>query len=776
MTTCALIVMAVSINIMAEKHHRQITDSTQHVIYLEKLELIKAKLHTTHERLIKTRLIDAYSEDFKTLVLKELREAFYTENGQEIYPFILNHDGRVVMHPTIPRDDTSLQNFPWVKTILSSNEGNFTTDYLDQENWFISLNFSPWDWTVCYKIPLTIKYAEVKEFCNVLTLIIIGISFLVLLFMAVIITKITEPITKLTTAAQEMATGNFTHAFDFNLNETDEVKSLSQSFKHMRDSISLTIVDLKQEITKRREVEEVLLANEKQLQGITDNVPGVVVQSYFKNSGEKGIYYASPQLHEIFELECIDNPTLFFQTFSQNIHQEDQQSWMASAQEAVVKQIPWRWKGRYVKPSGEILWFEGHSTPTVHKDEVVFDGIFIDITGKIQQENEKLEAIKSQEQLKKYESLKTMAGAIAHRFNNAMMAVQGNLELMTCTLPANSDEYKMASNATLAAKGASQVGSMMLSYVGQQPLKLQNVPLATLARETVTTLKSILQPSISLHFTPPDQPLYCSVDQQQIKEVIESIFTNAVESLGDHRGTVEITFGTDYFKTDSFPIPFQNANLLDGMYTYCQIKDSGHGITSKDLAQIFEPFYTTKFIGRGLGLALTVGVMQSHHGAIIVESISGHGTTVKLLLPTVSFTQQVIPSDDYLQDEAIQLSGNILLADDEKMVLDVGKKMLETLGFTVHTAVNGQEAMDKTDNKTLNFRIAILDISMPEMDGIKAMHGIRKINPDLPIVLSSGYSEDDFSFTEDAGNMPDGFLSKPFQLSDMRKKLEKLLS
>ncbi len=167
--------------------------------------------------------------------------------------------------------------------------------------------------------------------------------------------------------------------------------------------------------------------------------------------------------------------------------------------------------------------------------------------------------------------------------------------------------------------------------------------------------------------------------------------------------------------------------------------------------------------------------MQSHHGAITVKSIPDQGTTVRLLLPTVSSAQQVIPSDN-LQGEAIQLSGNILLADDEEMILDVGRKMLEILGFTVHTAMDGQEAVDKVCGNGIDFCAVVLDISMPEMDGIEAMKAIKKSNSTLPILLSSGYSEDDFTFKEGEGNKPDGFLSKPFELSDMRRHLEKILS
>ncbi len=263
-------------------------------------------------------------------------------------------------------------------------------------------------------------------------------------------------------------------------------------------------------------------------------------------------------------------------------------------------------------------------------------GMIRDITEQKRQEEHKLETSRHEEQLNKLESLKTMAGAIAHRFNNTMMAVQGNLDLMLFTLSADSSEFKLASDAAQAARGASQVGSSMLSYVGQRPMTLQTLPLEDLVRESLTALKNSFQPLISLTFIPPDQPLYCSIDQQQMKEVIESILTNAAESMGDDPGTIEITFGTDYFAVDSFPVSFQNGKLKDGIYVFCQIKDSGHGISPENLSRIFEPFYSTKFVGRGLGLALTVGIMLSHHGVITFDSSPDKGTTVKVLLPSIS--------------------------------------------------------------------------------------------------------------------------------------------
>ena len=297
---------------------------------------------------------------------------------------------------------------------------------------------------------------------------------------------------------------------------------------------------------------------------------------------------------------------------------------------------------RIITKNNEMKWISDHTE--IRRDEkgniTHYQSLIEDITKKIHLEEREQELLLKNEQLKNVESLKTMAGAIAHRFNNTMMAVQGNLDLMTLTLPKDSDAYKMASEATQAAKGASQIGTMMLSYVGQLPLKLEKLPLPDFVGECVSTFKSHFPSSISLQCTPPSQPLYCFMDQQQIKEVIESILTNAVESMDDGSGTIEITFGADFFATDSFPVSFQDENIKDGVYVYCQIKDSGHGISLEHLPRIFEPFYTTRFIGRGLGLAVTVGIMRTHHGAITVESTPGQGTIVRVLLPSIPSSSQ----------------------------------------------------------------------------------------------------------------------------------------
>ncbi|MEA3348178.1 MAG: cache domain-containing protein [Pseudomonadota bacterium] len=263
-------------------------------------------------------------------------------------------------------------------------------------------------------------------------------------------------------------------------------------------------------------------------------------------------------------------------------------------------------------------------------------GTIQDITERQLVAEKALENIRLQEECKRLESLKTFAGAIAHRFNNSMTAVLGNLELLEMRFAPDSPERESISDTLQVAKDTSRIGSMMLTYVGQRRRQLRPAKLEDIVRDSLTDLKSLLNPSISLNFTSPSQPINCSIDSLQIKEVINSVFTNAVESLEDDIGTIEISFGTEEYDSNSFPVAFQNDNLGDGLYSFIQISDSGNGISNEDLQKVFEPFFSTKFVGRGLGLALAVGIMRAHHGALTVESVSGQGTTVRILFPTIT--------------------------------------------------------------------------------------------------------------------------------------------
>ena len=260
-------------------------------------------------------------------------------------------------------------------------------------------------------------------------------------------------------------------------------------------------------------------------------------------------------------------------------------------------------------------------------------GVHLDISKQKEQEQLTLETSQLQEQTKRIESLKTMAGAIAHRFNNSMLVVLGNLEMLRRILPAESKEMDMATMASQAAKEATKVGSSMLTYVGQGEPRLQPENLVEVAREVLFAIQDTIPVSIVIQLTPPFMPIICIFDKGQIKEVLKNVLTNALESITESTGEIEITFGVEPYSSAIIPIHFREGLPDVSTYAFCQITDTGDGIASGDIERIFEPFFTTRFIGRGLGLALAAGVMRSHHGAILVQSVQGKGTTLRILLP-----------------------------------------------------------------------------------------------------------------------------------------------
>ena len=313
-------------------------------------------------------------------------------------------------------------------------------------------------------------------------------------------------------------------------------------------------------------------------------------------------------------------------------NQDDICPWCNNSEAHAEKTLRWEWFSPKRERTYDLI-----DTPLKNPDgDISRLGIYRDITEQKEQDALKLKINQQQEELKRLKSLKTMAGAIAHRFNNSMTAVLGNLELLEMTVEADAPGRENIAYALDVTREASQIGSMMLTYVGQMKLQRTSANLVDIVRTVVVELKSQFLPSISLKFGAQPEPLYCVADGLQIKAVIRSVLINAIESLPASSGTIEITFGSEQYATSTFPTCFQNDDIESKLYSFCQISDSGAGIKPEDISRICEPFFTTKFIGRGLGLALSVGILQAHQGALTVESLPEQGTTMRILLPSTT--------------------------------------------------------------------------------------------------------------------------------------------
>jgi CheY-like chemotaxis protein len=254
-------------------------------------------------------------------------------------------------------------------------------------------------------------------------------------------------------------------------------------------------------------------------------------------------------------------------------------------------------------------------------------------------------------------------------------------------------------------------------------------------------------------------------DASQIEQIIMNLLINAAEAIpSDKAGRIIVR--TDLERIAE-PLSNVASDLEPGNYLLLEVRDDGCGMDEATKAKIFDPFFTTKFTGRGLGLAAVQGIVRNNHGAVLVETAPGKGSSLKILLPPGSpaAAPNVVPIDEAKVSEAVR----VLVVDDETAVLDVAKCALERAGYPVQTATTGRQALEMLRSSD-RFGLILLDMSMPEMSGIDAVVEIRAVSPNLPILLCSGYSEIEMRKRSE-GLAVSGFVQKPFTAKSLRDKV-----
>ncbi|MHB1306519.1 MAG: PAS domain-containing hybrid sensor histidine kinase/response regulator, partial [Limisphaerales bacterium] len=400
-------------------------------------------------------------------------------------------------------------------------------------------------------------------------------------------------------------------------------------------------------------------------------------------------------------------------------------------------------------------------------------GVAVDVTERERMVTERRQFEAKIQQAQKLESLGVLAGGIAHDFNNILTAVLGNINLAIDDLSAVSPAREELLEAAKATHRAADLTKQMLAYSGKGRFVIQNLDL----REVIEEMTHLLEISISkqarLKFNLPGSLPAIRADAAQLRQLIMNLVINASEAIGDRSGVIAVSVGAMDCDVDYLADTWLSDNLAAGHYVYVEVADTGCGIDKSKLPNIFDPFYSTKFTGRGLGLAAVLGIVRGHHGAIKVYSEVGRGTTFKALFPAVD--QRVEPAATSPAAEARwKGSGTVLLADDEDIVRFIGIKMLERLGFTVLTAEDGQKAVEMFEAHQEEIVCVLMDLTMPHMDGEEAFRELRRLRPDVRVVLASGYSEQDV-IQRFSGKGLSGFIQKPFTLESLTASLKAIL-
>jgi PAS domain S-box-containing protein len=403
-------------------------------------------------------------------------------------------------------------------------------------------------------------------------------------------------------------------------------------------------------------------------------------------------------------------------------------------------------------------------------------GVTTDITERKRAEAEKLAMERKLLESQKLESLGVLAGGIAHDFNNLLTGIMGNASLLGYELPRESSLHPHLRQIESAALRAAELCQQMLAYSGKGRFVVGPVDLGTLIQETVPLLRASIGKSVRLQFRLAERLPPVMADGTQMRQILMNLVINASDAIGDRGGDIVLTTGTVEADATLLRGAEQGAATTPGPCVFLEVRDTGCGMSPETRARIFDPFYTTKFAGRGLGLAAVLGIVRGHGGALFVESEPGKGSTFRLLLPARQDADGDTPrpGEQTGAEPVWTAKGRVLLVDDEEAVRFVGSHMVESFGLDCDTAADGAEGLARFDAPGARYDVVLLDLTMPGMSGEDVLRALRQRRPDLPVVLMSGFSEHEVSqrFTQDS---PTAFVQKPFSVGTMRSTLRAVL-
>jgi CheY-like chemotaxis protein len=305
----------------------------------------------------------------------------------------------------------------------------------------------------------------------------------------------------------------------------------------------------------------------------------------------------------------------------------------------------------------------------------------------------------------------------------------------------------------------------MLAYSGRGTFRIQPILLSDLIREMDPLLRASVPKTCALDFHLGEALPAIEADATQLRQVLMNLIINAGEAIGEAAGVITVRVAVRECDRAYLAGGVLDTKIPEGPYVASEVTDTGCGMSAETQERMFEPFFTTKFTGRGLGLAAVLEIIRDHHGTILVTSEPGRGTRIEALFPPT--TRPVIaPQVSAPVPPAWRGEGTILVVDDEAHIRGVATQVLEHTGFTVVTAADGQEAVAVFREHAKTIRAVLLDLTMPHMDGAATARELRQIRPDVRVVLSSGYTEEDATRRFSDRDLV-GFLQKPYTLEDL---------
>ncbi len=517
----------------------------------------------------------------------------------------------------------------------------------------------------------------------------------------------------------------------------------------------------KQAIERVMRSKEALKHSKEEFEKVINSIPDALYSALINKAGKIIDSYYSPVVEKI-----TGYPPSFFDgdknAWASIVHPDDLPKLRKrNAQAIVEKQKQTRNEYRIIHKNGEIRYIRSSVTFNFLDNGLIrADGILMDVT---EMKKAEIELMKVQ----KLESIGVLAGGIAHDFNNILTAILGNISLARLIGKENRKVEERLAEAERACLRAKDLTQQLLTFSkGGAPVK-KATSLSHLLKEAATFL--LRGSNVKPQFDFSENLWLAEADEGQLSQVINNLVINAKQAM-PNGGILHIR-AYNYYHDGHSDLP-----LNQGQYVCFSVKDSGIGIDEKYLEKIFDPYFTTKKTGSGLGLAVTFSIIKKHKGHITVQSRLGEGTTFSVYLPALSDVKM----DERQEEEKIEkIQGRVLLMDDEEIIRDVGSEMLRSLGLEVITAKDGEEAIQiyrKGMQTQKRFDIVVLDLTVPGGKGGKeTLMELKQIDPQIKAIVSSGYSNDPILAEFDKHGFK-GYVSKPYRIEEMANSIRKVMN
>jgi PAS domain S-box-containing protein len=521
----------------------------------------------------------------------------------------------------------------------------------------------------------------------------------------------------------------------------------------------------------RRLRDQRLLKNEALLYSAT-RISGIGCWQWDLRTGETTL------TDEMFALFGVDpSQPLGWDEYLAHVHPEDRDEVVARIGMACRGEATHFPDYRIVRSSGEVRIV--HATAELLRDEegrpMRLTGALHDVTTQRAAEEQRKQVAVKAVQSQKLESLGVLSGGVAHDFNNLLVGVLGNAELALADRSLAPTSRDLLERIVEAAQRAGALTRQLLAYTGRSHLKLVEVDLASQIERLLPRLRETLPHGVSLRASLPSGLAGVRADLDQLQLLTSNLVLNAAES---YEGGGEVTlrvFSVDVEAEQAHDVSVPS-RVGTGRHVVLEVGDRGCGMVRSTLDRALEPFFSTKFTGRGLGLCAVLGIARSHSGVLTVDSTPGEGSRVRVHFPALDrLASPRAPSEPPVLHGG-QLGGHtVLLVDDEALVRNVERMAMQRAGLTVLEAADGTQAIEVLRQNRERVDLVVLDLVMPGLDAASTLNALRAIRPDLPVIVQSGYSEEEASRSLEQLDGPLDFLSKPFSVATMLAKVTSAL-